>query len=156
MSLTMMSFLIEDIRQVRAFLVYNVAKHITYGSDKQQGDFTIAVYGDDVVANNLIELSKYKKINNRTLKVKKINSVFEVVDCHIIVTPNEKIGEFNGICYVGNVLLFSYGKDALDKGAHIASYVGDDSKPRIIISVENMLNCNLTPSEELKKMAENK
>lgn len=151
-----MSILVEDLIHVRAFLVYNVSKHITYGIEKQKGDFVIGVYGDKPVAEYLISLSKYKSVNERKLVVKKINSVFEVVDCHIVVAPNDKIGDFNGICYVGNVLLFSYGKDALDKGAHIASYVGSDNKPKIIISVDNMLNCNLTPSKELINMVETK
>lgn len=156
MTLTSMSFLIEDLVQVRAFLIYNVSKHITYGTEKQKGDFVIGVYGDNPVADYLKSLSKYKTVNNRRLVVKKVYSVFEVVDCHVMVTPNDKIKEFNGVCYVGNVLLFSYGKDALDKGAHIASYVGSDNKPKIIVSIDNMLNCNLKPSKELIQMAQNK
>jgi len=149
---TLTSFVNESLYEVRAYLIYNVAKNITFSSDKQFGDFIVGVDTDNEVLIYLQELAKHKTINGRKLIVKSITNPFEVIDCNVIVIPNNKIKDYNGICYVGNVLLFGYGKDAIDKGAHVACYLTKDNKPRLTLSVSNMLNCNITPNDKLVKL----
>jgi hypothetical protein len=73
-----------------ALYIINFAKYVEWPATASQGDFTIAVVGDDPVIDQLKTLFADTKIGERKIVVNKVASVDKIVACNILYLSPDK------------------------------------------------------------------
>jgi|TARA_B110001469_G_C9645459_1_gene326037 hypothetical protein len=81
---------VDTKAKIKAVFIYNFTKYIEWPADYQASDFTIAILGDNQsLYNELTNMSKVKKVDNKPFKIKLISDVSEIGKSHIVYIPNE-------------------------------------------------------------------
>lgn len=70
--------------------VYNFMKYIEWPESTTGGDFILGVLGDSPIYKELDALAKSKKVKGRNIVVKKISTVDEARNCHLVYVPPGK------------------------------------------------------------------
>lgn len=84
------SIKVDTKAKIKAVFIYNFTKYIEWPTDYQASDFTIAILGDNQsLYNELTNMSKVKKVDNKPFKIKLISDVSEIGKSHIIYIPHE-------------------------------------------------------------------
>ncbi len=86
--LAIKSFSQED--KFKALFMYNFTKYLQWPADKEQGDFVIGVFGASPIIEELDVISQKRKVGNRNLTVKTIDSIDEIKKCNIVYFPENK------------------------------------------------------------------
>ncbi len=67
---------VDTKAKIKAVYIYNFTKYIEWPADYQASDFTIAILGENQsLYNELTNMSKVKKVDNKPFKIKLINLV---------------------------------------------------------------------------------
>jgi len=81
---------VDTQAKIKAVFIYNFTKYIEWPADYQASDFTIAILGENQsLYNELTNMSKVKKVDNKPFKIKLINNVSEIGKSHIVYIPHE-------------------------------------------------------------------
>ena len=87
----------KPLHELHSMMIYNFIKYIQWPESNVQGEFTIAVIGDDQVYNTLNAWYGGKVRGNKKFIVKKFNTAEEVTSCEILYVSNESSNQFNTI-----------------------------------------------------------
>lgn len=88
---------IEKHEAIAAFL-YNFAKNITWKQESKISSFNFMIFGKDEELNNeLIKLSKTKKIRDKSFSVFSSDDINKVADVHLIFVPFENSDKIDAI-----------------------------------------------------------
>jgi hypothetical protein len=81
---------VDTKAKIKAVYIYNFTKYIEWPADYQASDFTIAILGENQsLYNELTNMSKVKKVDNKPFKIKLISDVSEIGKSHIVYIPDE-------------------------------------------------------------------
>lgn len=126
----------QNTAKIQSIFIYNFIKLIEWPASYRTGNFNIAVLGNDAIYDELSALAQAKKAGNQTIVVKKINSLGELSNPHILYVPKSQSGQIeNAKAAIGkkSVLLISDDGDGTSKGADI-NFIIVDNKPKFEIS----------------------
>ncbi len=149
---------VKNIYQLQSIFIYNFAKLVGWPSEELQGNFIIVVYGNTPLTDDLMLLSKSKKIEKLTIVVKKANSLQLLTKCHILFVSKNAMDDFDLIKEkVGyqNTLIVTEYEGALKKGAAI-NFVLQNNRQRFEVSEYNAKKYGLIIGSELLKLSVNK
>jgi hypothetical protein len=76
--------------KLQGIFVYSFARYVQWPEAYSQGDFIISIVGDSPMVAELQSLADKKKVDGRTIKLVKANSVSEVKRCHILFLPDSQ------------------------------------------------------------------
>ena len=144
-----------DINSAYSLFLYNFAKYSQWPNNST-GDFKITVFGNSKVFQELQKISSSKKINGRTISVKKTTDISEIKETDLLFIS---LGKSNSIADIiasttgKPIMVVAEKKGLYEKGACISFYVGDDSKLRFQINDQELSNRNLKMAQSLKGMA---
>lgn len=82
-----------QVEKVKAAYIYNFATMSNYPPSTQGGEFVITVLGNSPVISELEAISKSKKVGNAIIVIKKVSSVGEIGNAHMVFIPDEQKGK---------------------------------------------------------------
>ena len=144
-----------DINSAYSLFLYNFAKYSQW-PNSNTGEFKITVFGNSRVYQELQKISTSKKINGRSIAVKKAMNVSEIGETDLLFVSLGKSGAIGEIMTTTNgrpIMVVGEKKGLYEKGACISFYVGEDSKLRFQINDQELSNRNLKMAQSLKGMA---
>ncbi|MBN2214490.1 MAG: YfiR family protein [Bacteroidales bacterium] len=144
-----------ELGKAQAFFIYNFSRLIKWPANYSQGDFVIGVFGNSNTYENLVELTKNKKVGMQTMVVRKFSDVGELPDCHILLIAADnasKINEINQRLANKHTLIISESNGLINQGSAI-DFLVVDSKLKFKMNVGNAEKYNLIVSKSLLDMA---
>lgn len=78
-----------QVEKLKAAYLFNFASMTNYPPSLQEGDFVIAVLGNNPIIAELEAIAKTKKIGSQSITVKKINSVGEIGQAQMVFVPDD-------------------------------------------------------------------
>jgi YfiR/HmsC-like len=76
--------------QLHSVFMYSFARYIQWPEDANGGDFSILVFGESPILQELNTLAGKKKIGERPIRVNQISSIAEIRKCNILFVPGDK------------------------------------------------------------------
>jgi hypothetical protein len=145
----------QDINyKVHAMFMYHFTKYIDWPENKKTGDFVIGVYGNSDILKELEVLASTKKAGAQQIVVKKLNSLSDASQCHIIFVSSSQSGEMEALQQsIGSkpVLIVSEKSGLAKKGSGINFVIADD-KLKFEINKSNIESKTLKLSGDLLKL----
>ena len=71
--------------KLKTVFIYNFTKYIKWPEEFKNDQFEIGVVGDSKITDELEELAKVKKVGKQSIRVKKISSINEGTNYHILI-----------------------------------------------------------------------
>lgn len=142
----------QGTAKIQSIFIYNFIKMIEWPVSYRSGNFNITILGNDPIYDELTVLAKAKKAGNQTIVVKKINSLGELSNSHILYIPSSQsaqIGNAKSSIGKNSTLLISDDNDGTSKGADI-NFIVIGNKPKFEINPSNakakslLISSNLT------------
>jgi hypothetical protein len=81
----------------KALFMYNFIKNIDWPASSRQGDFVIAVYGNSPMYEELIKVSKQRKVGNQNISIVKYASADGIGNCQVIYLPSAKSADLERV-----------------------------------------------------------
>jgi hypothetical protein len=144
-----------QVSNAKAMFLYNFSRLIKWPDANSQGEFIFGVVGNQDVYNDLVTITKGKKVGTQPIIVKLFKDTREITACHIIFVANNKLAQFNEILVKfqnRSSLIVTEKQGMISSGATI-DFVVADNKLRYMISEENARKNNLVLSRNLQDMA---
>ncbi len=135
----------------KALFMFNFGKYIEWPGQTSGNQFIIGVYGNDDIIPELNKLAAARKINNKTIVIKSVNSPSEVKDANIFFVPENKQGKLNEVIAYFNdkpTLIIGESNNACHHGAGI-NYIMQDGKMKYEICKTNITSHNLNLDHKL-------
>lgn len=135
----------------KALFLFNFAKYIEWPQSSNQQEFIIGIYGSDDIEDELKKLASTRKINAKTIVVKKINSPAEATGLNILYIPtsnSNSIDKLTSSLQGTSTLIVTDKANMCSKGAHI-NYVLVNGKMKFEISKNNIGSNNLKVDPKL-------
>ncbi len=141
--------------KVQAMFIYNFTKYVEWPASSQTGNFTICVLGNSPIYEELIKIAEVKSAGSQPIVVKRVKSVTEVSNQHILFISNNKSKESQSALsqITSNPTLIITETDGMLKNGSAINFIMVDNKQRFEIKKENITNKGLTISSELEKFA---
>lgn len=139
--------------QLHSVFIYSFARYIQWPEEANEGDFSILVYGDSPILQELNTLAGKKKIGERSIRVTQIRSLSEVKKCNILFVPNDKsvqLGEVLGKLGDASTLVVTEQTGA--KGSSI-NFSLKDGKLGFEMNSNTLTKRKLRASSELTRLA---
>lgn len=137
-----------------ALYVINIGKIVGWPESETQGDFTITVLGDDPIFDQLKSLGEATKIGDRSIAVKKANSLDKIDKCHILfISPDKSnlLASAQGKLGASNCLIIT-NKDGFAKEGACINLITIGGKLTFEINVESLKKNGLTAKPALFKL----
>lgn len=83
--------------EIHSMLMFNFLKYIEWPASAQNGDFVIAVVGDDDVYNTLSKYYSARKINGQNVVIKNYGSVESIQNAHVVYLASGKSNQFDDL-----------------------------------------------------------
>ncbi len=134
----------------KALYVFNFTKYVDW-NDNTGKNFVICIIGQSDITDNLVRISKTRKVNNRTLEVKTINENGVLSKCDIIYVPKSSSNELDKITAHykdARTLIITEKNNSLAKGSCI-NMVSTNGKIGFEISKNNCGAHHFAISEKL-------
>jgi len=144
-----------QISKLQPFFIYNFIKQIEWPASSSNGDFIIGVLGNAEITQELIKLSKTKKVNERTISVRTFQSVSGISNCHILFIPSGMNASLaKSLEKLGNspTLVITETEGALSQGAAI-NFVIRENRQRFQVNKDNASKKGVRISSYLIKLA---
>jgi hypothetical protein len=140
--------------KLASLYVYNFAKYIEWPVSAPQSDFVIGIIGNSGVLAELQTVAQQKKINGKSVVVRKISSADEAAECHIVFVSSKESNEAKLITDKGSpVLVISEKPGMAKKGSMINLFVDDnDDRTKFEINKSMLEKHKLKVSGELLKL----
>jgi hypothetical protein len=135
----------------KALFMFNFAKYIEWPNQESEREFIIGVYGYDDIINELNKLAAARKINNRTIVVKKVKSPDEVPNAHLFFIPSGNSDQIEEVTafYAGKpTLIVSDKANLCKKGAGI-NYATIGGKMKFEVCKQNIISHDLNVHPKL-------
>lgn len=138
-------------------LLHSFAKNIEWPAEASRTSFVYGVYGQSGVYNELITLSKTKRVRNLPIEVRKLTTPAEAVNCDIVFIPAARssvIKDVNVAIDKRSVLLVCERSGYCLKGGAISFTVDDDGALRFDINTKVCTEKRLRVSPQLLQIAD--
>jgi hypothetical protein len=143
---------------IKAAYLYNFAMFVEWPADafsRQDSPIVIGIAGTDRFGAALEEIVRNKKVNNRRLVVKRLQSHLDLTSCHIVFFHSGEGGKIADIVQqlrAAPVLLVGETSDFAKRGGMI-NFTVEDNKVRCEINVAAARRGRLTISSKLLSLA---
>lgn len=146
---------IDTSAKIKAMFIYSFARYIEWPPSYKKGDFLIGVLGNPPLYDELLKMSRTKKIYNQNIKILKFNNVNEITNCHILFIPrymSDKASEAIKKVSKYSTLVITEKEGLISKGAGI-NFVIKDHKQNYELGKTNILRKKLKVSNTLETLA---
>lgn len=72
------------LQEQRAIMVLKLSKQVKWPKIEKINTFKIGIMGTDSIYNSLLKISKNRRIFDKRIEVKRINSIEEIKSCHVV------------------------------------------------------------------------
>jgi hypothetical protein len=138
-------------------LLHSFAKNIEWPAEASRTSFVYGVYGQSGVYNELITLSKTKRVRNLPIEVRKLTTPTETLNCDVVFVPATRSAAVKDITQaIGSksVLVVCERSGYCLKGAAISFNVDDDGTLRFDINTKVCTEKRLRVSPQLLQIAD--
>jgi hypothetical protein len=141
-----------SLEHIQSLFIYNFTKHIKWPTVKD--NFTIGVFGESAIINELNSLMKDKKIDGKPIVVKSIGTPEEAGICQMVYIPKGKSKQLPALTTtVAKDVLIVTESDMIAQGAGI-SFFSVDAKLKFKINEEMLAKGGLQVAGNLLSLAE--
>lgn len=143
-----------QVKKVQSGIVYYFTQYVEWPADKQQGDFEIAVLGDDDIVRHLQDMAKVRKVGSRKIIVTNIGDISEAQNSSIVFLPKSRQNQLSSIMsftMANSILLVSEGDQVASDGACIG-FILKSGKPAFEINTASVAASNLKVSAKLTSL----
>lgn len=141
---------------IQSIFIYNFTKYVQWPEEYNTGDFVIGVLGETELIEELRKLAGEKKVNGRTIVVKKYVSLNEMDQkCHILYIAYDSSNLLSNVLQkVGekSTLIITQ-KDGLGRTGSLINFVSVSGKPRFEINVSALARNRLRCAQQLMTIA---
>ncbi|MDX2188263.1 MAG: YfiR family protein [Bacteroidota bacterium] len=140
--------------KIHSMFIYHFTRYIDWPESKKTGNFVIGIYGNSQIQSELEAMAATKKAGTQTMNVRKISSVDEALECHIVFVCANKSSELDAItAATANkpILLVTEKNGLAKKGAGINFIISDD-KLKFEINKSSVESHSLKVSGDLVKL----
>jgi hypothetical protein len=139
---------------IQSVFIYSALKYMEWPDDGSS-DFNIAILGESSLFDELAKLAKIKKVGNRNIVVRKVNSVNEVVDCHILFISADKAASLSKVVSSPNksILIITETEGAIGKGSDL-NFIQRGEKMTFQMSENSLVNKKIKVSSSFSVLAE--
>ena len=144
----------QDYR-IHSVFIYNFTKYIQWPSSAQSGDFVIGVLGNSPMVQSLEKLASERKIGNRSMVIKKFNSVDQVSQCHMLFIPENNSNDLEAaLAKIGgqSTLIMTERQGLGSRGSGI-NFIVVDGKQKFELNKAATEKAQLKVSNELTSLA---
>lgn len=142
--------------RAQSLYIYKFTKFVYWPDEKKSGDFTIGVFGNSPILEELRMMASIKKAGNeQTITVKEVGAEEDLTQYHIIYITSSKSRQIRTLKeLIGNlpVLLVAEREGMASKGATISFMVTDYDILKFEVNVQQLENQKMTISEDLIKL----
>jgi YfiR/HmsC-like len=138
-------------------LLHSFAKNIDWPNETGRENFVYGVYGQSKIYNELLNLSRTKKVRNMNIEVRTINSAAEASVCDILFVPSQRsaaVKDINAAIAGKPVLLVCERPGYSQKGAAISFNVDDDGTLRFDVNTKACVQHKLKVRPQLLQIAD--
>lgn len=124
----------------KALFMYNFTKYLEWPTEKQRGNFIIGIYGNSNVMGELAIIAQKRKIGDQTMELRKIYTVPEARNCHILFIPNNRSAQLNEILKEisrAGVVVITESPGMAEKGSGL-NYIKTNGNLNFEISKKNL------------------
>ncbi|MEO1054060.1 MAG: YfiR family protein [Bacteroidota bacterium] len=82
---------------VHSLFIYSFLRYIEWPQGYNSGNVIVAVLGDSPIMNNLENMARVKKINGRSIEIRKFDNIETIGKCHILFVPAINSGDFEKV-----------------------------------------------------------
>ncbi len=140
----------SQVSMFKALYIFNFTKYVNW-QDNIVDDFVICILGQSDITDNLIRISKTRKVNNKTLVVKDVNANGNLPKCDIIFVSRGSSNEIDKVSSYykdSNTLIITEKNNSIAKGSCI-NMINTNGKIEFEISKNNCVLHHLIISEKL-------
>ncbi len=143
--------------EVKAAFIYNFAKYISWPEAPTEAGrpFVVGIVGRDPFGPMLDDVMRGKRIQNRTIVVRRFAGVEDVADCHILFVGSSEKSEVQRIVEAlrrAPVLTIGDMDQFAERGGMI-NLITEENRVRFEINLEAAERAGLTPSSQLLRLA---
>jgi hypothetical protein len=141
--------------KIHSLFIYKFTQYIEWPDKGSGGNFVIGVVGSSPLTPELEALAATKKVDAKTIIVKKLSASADMSDCHMVFVSESQSGQLNSI--LGKlsgkpVLVMSEANGGAKKGAGVNFIIVDD-KMKFELNKASIEKQGLKVSGELVKLA---
>lgn len=143
---------------IKALFVYNFTKQIEWPAESlNKSQFTICVYGDDEIAEKLIEVVKGRKFLDKNIEVKIINKISDSNGSQILFIPRSKTAKTENemLSIAPNSILIITEEKKMPQNYSCINLLEKNEQMRFEINQASLKKQNLKVSNTLLKLAIN-
>ena len=133
----------------------NFTKLIEWPASYREGSFVVGVVGDSPLYNELMTMSKTKKVANQSLMIKRFQTPEEITKCHIVYISKEESDEIDSVVKKiksSSTLIITEKQGLVDKGAGI-NFIVKDNRQKFELNKGNVEKYKLKVSSNLEALA---
>jgi hypothetical protein len=143
----------SQVEKFEALYIYNLCNYVEWPDNTIGNEFVISVVGNNKVISYLEQTVKGKKIQNKPIIVKVVNSAADANGSQIVFVPSESSDKIKSYAQtVKNALIISHSDGATDMGAGINFFM-QSNKLKFDLYQGNIASKNLKISGKLKELA---
>jgi YfiR/HmsC-like len=138
-------------------LLHSFAKNIDWPNETGRATFVYGVYGQSKIYNELVALSRTKKVRNMNIEVRTVNTPAEAASCDILFVPAQRsasVRDINKSIEGKPVLLVCERGGYCLKGAAISYSVDDEGTLRFDINTAVCTQHKLKVRPQLLQIAD--
>ena len=148
----------DDVNQVKADMLWNIAKFIRWPESafaKGESDFVFTILGDDSLAEALAASLSTRTINGRPVFVRVVGRVQDVVGSQILYVAASTLGRFPDVVRElrGSPVLTVANAPGFVEGGGMVDFVAEDEKVRFEIHQARAEKAGLKISARLLALA---
>jgi hypothetical protein len=142
-----------DNSNAQALYIYNFIRYVKWPDNALTKDFVIAVYGESSIYNDLVALSKNRKVGTQNISIIKISKKEEISQCQLIYFPASKKQIAKEISAgIGNQPILLVSEASISSGCTI-EFIFTEDKLQFKVNEEQAKQQNLYMSQVLLKLA---
>lgn len=148
---------VDPISKMRAVFIMSFAKGIEWPVAYREGNFVVGVVGNSPLYNELIKMSRTKKVANQSLEIKKFDGVNDIAKCHILYVSENKSEEIAKVVTKvrsNSTLIITAKPGLVDKGSGI-NFIVKNYRTAYELNRNNVENHKLKVSSNLEALASN-
>lgn len=133
----------------------NFTKLIEWPQSYRQGNFVVGVVGESPLYNELVKMSKTKRVANQSLQIKKYATTGEIDKCHILYVSREESEEISTVVKKvksNSTLIITEKQGLVEKGAGI-NFIIQDNRQKFELNKKNVEKYQLKVSSNLEALA---
>jgi len=149
---------VDTNAKIKAVYIYNFTKYVEWPSDAQVGEFTIGILGENpALFKELENMSKVKKVANRSFSISSISSSSEIDNPHILYIPKDNSDAMSAALskIKGKSTLVVTESPGLAKQGSAINFVFVGNRQKFELNKSTASKHNLKVASALEKLAVN-